>query len=127
MLSTIVHGWQVMDLKPADYRRRIPEDRDADYIRKTIRRLNLFTDPTLRKIMHPVDDRVRRQIYDGVSHDGEGRVKYLIVSHPHTHGRGTQGTITCACRPILILFVMFACLCLFILFLFISVCYRQGE
>ena len=66
-------------MKPADYRLRLPEDRDAEYIDKTIRRLNLFTDPTLHQTMYPVDGAVYRQLYDGISRDGGGRVKYLTV------------------------------------------------
>jgi len=69
-----------MDMKPADYRHRLPQDKDAEYIEKTIRRLNLFTDPTLHQPMYPVDDAVHRQIYDGISRDGGGRVAYLTVS-----------------------------------------------
>jgi len=66
-------------MKPADYRHRIPEDRDAEYIKKTVQRLKLFTDPTLQETMYPVDDVVRRQIYQGISRDGDGRTKYLKV------------------------------------------------
>jgi len=66
-------------MKPADYRHRIPEDKDAEYIAKVIRRQNLFTDPTLREPMYPVDEPVRRQIYDGISRDGGGRTRYLAV------------------------------------------------
>jgi len=66
-------------MKPADYRHRIPEDKDAEYIEKTIRRLNLFTDPTLHQPMYPVDKDIHRQIYEGISRDGGGRAKYLAV------------------------------------------------
>ena len=72
---------QVMDMKQADYRHRIPEDKDAAYVEKTIRRFNLFTDPTLRQQMYPVPEKVRLQIYDGISRDGGGRRKYLTVSN----------------------------------------------
>jgi len=68
-----------MDMKPADYRHRVPEDKDAEYIQKTIRRLNLFSDPTLHQTMYPVDEAVRLQIYDGISRDGGGRKRYLAV------------------------------------------------
>jgi len=70
---------QVMDMKPADYRHRIPEDKNAEYIEKTIRRLKLFTDPTLHQTMYPMDEVMRRQIYKGISRDDEGRIKYLKV------------------------------------------------
>ena len=66
-------------MKPADYRHRLPEDKDAEYIEKTIRRLNLFSDPTLQQTMYPVDKNVRLQIYDGISRYGGGRKKYLTV------------------------------------------------
>ena len=66
-------------MKPADYRHRLPEDKDAEYIEKTIRRLNLFTDPTLHQTMYQIDEDVRRQIYEGISRDGGGRLRYLKV------------------------------------------------
>jgi len=66
-------------MKPADYRRRIAQDKDLEYIEKTIRRLNLFTDPTLHETMYPVDEAVRRQLYEGISRDGGGRIRYLTV------------------------------------------------
>ena len=72
-----------MDMKPADYRIRVPEDKDAEYIEKTIRRLNLFTDPTLHQTMYPVNEAVRQQIYDGISRDGGGRKRYLSVRTQH--------------------------------------------
>jgi len=71
---------QVMDMKPADYRHRLPVDKDAEYIEKTVRRLNLFSDPTLQETMYPVKEAERRQIYEGISRDGGGRRKYLAVS-----------------------------------------------
>ena len=69
-----------MDMKPADYRKRVPEDKDAEYIRKIIRQLNLFTDATLHQPMYPVDATTRLLIYDGISRDGGGRANYLTVS-----------------------------------------------
>jgi len=68
-----------MDMKPADYRHRIPEDKDAEYIKKTVRRMSLFTDPTLHQTMFPVDNSLHHQIYEGISRDGGGRMQYLIV------------------------------------------------
>lgn len=79
MINLPVRDVEVLDMKPANYRRRCPPDYTESRLHEVVERLGLFTDPFFTEVMFPVPDDVRLGLYNGVSLDGGGRRRYLKV------------------------------------------------